>query len=29
MGKLYKFMSIIPENGGKRRPVGFGGSVVG
>lgn len=29
MGKLYKFMAIIPENGGKRRPVGFGGSVVG
>ena len=27
MGKLYKFMAIIPENGGKRRPVGFGGSV--
>ena len=28
MGKLYKFMAIIPENGGKRRPVGFGGSVA-
>lgn len=27
MGKLYKFMAILPENGGKRRPVGFGGSV--
>lgn len=29
MGKAYKVMSILPENGGKRRPVGFGGSVVG
>ncbi|KAL4913265.1 S-adenosyl-L-methionine-dependent methyltransferase [Aspergillus aurantiobrunneus] len=28
MGKLYKVMTIIPENGGRRRPVGFGGSVV-
>lgn len=28
MGKLYKAMVIIPENGGRRRPVGFGGSVV-
>lgn len=28
MGKLYKFLAIIPEKGGKRRPVGFGGSVV-
>ncbi|GFF72815.1 conserved hypothetical protein [Aspergillus udagawae] len=27
MGKLYKFMAIIPENGGRRRPVGFGGTV--
>lgn len=27
MGKLYKMMTIIPENGGKRRPVGFGGGV--
>ncbi|KAL4950459.1 S-adenosyl-L-methionine-dependent methyltransferase [Aspergillus filifer] len=27
MGKLYKVMTIIPENGGKRRPVGFGGGV--
>ena len=29
MGKVYKVMSIVPENGGKRRPVGFGGGVVG
>ena len=29
MGKLYKVMAIVPENGGKRRPVGFGGSVGG
>ena len=28
MGKAYKVMSIVPENGGKRRPVGFGGGVV-
>ncbi|KAI9375334.1 DUF185-domain-containing protein [Aspergillus egyptiacus] len=27
MGKLYKVMAIIPENGGRRRPVGFGGDV--
>ncbi|KAJ0421715.1 S-adenosyl-L-methionine-dependent methyltransferase [Aspergillus carlsbadensis] len=27
MGKLYKVMTIIPENGGQRRPVGFGGEV--
>ena len=27
MGKLYKVMTIIPENGGRRRPVGFGGGV--
>lgn len=27
MGKIYKFMAIIPENGGRRRPVGFGGTV--
>ncbi|EAW13853.1 class I SAM-dependent methyltransferase [Aspergillus clavatus NRRL 1] len=27
MGKIYKFMAIIPENGGQRRPVGFGGTV--
>ncbi|KIW48024.1 uncharacterized protein PV06_00656 [Exophiala oligosperma] len=29
MGKAYKVMTIVPENGGRRRPVGFGGSVVG
>ena len=29
MGKLYKVMAIVPEAGGKRRPVGFGGDVVG
>lgn len=29
MGKIYKAMAIIPENGGRRRPVGFGGSVEG
>ncbi|KAK3375288.1 putative S-adenosyl-L-methionine-dependent methyltransferase-domain-containing protein [Podospora didyma] len=28
MGKVYKVMSILPENEGKRRPVGFGGDVV-
>lgn len=27
MGKLYKVMTIVPENDGKRRPVGFGGGV--
>jgi SAM-dependent MidA family methyltransferase len=29
MGKVYKVMAIVPESGGKRRPVGFGGDVVG
>lgn len=29
MGKAYKVMTIVPENSGKRRPVGFGGGVVG
>jgi SAM-dependent MidA family methyltransferase len=29
MGKAYKVMAIVPENGGRRRPVGFGGHVVG
>ncbi|OJD16247.1 hypothetical protein AJ78_03584 [Emergomyces pasteurianus Ep9510] len=29
MGKLYKALAIVPESGGKRRPVGFGGSVMG
>ncbi|PYH93250.1 hypothetical protein BO71DRAFT_381999 [Aspergillus ellipticus CBS 707.79] len=28
MGKIYKVMTIIPENDGKRRPVGFGGGIV-
>jgi len=27
MGKVYKAMAIIPEAGGQRRPVGFGGDV--
>jgi len=27
MGRLYKVMAIVPENGGKRKPVGFGGEV--
>lgn len=29
MGKVYKAMAIVPESGGKRRPVGFGGQVQG
>lgn len=29
MGKAYKVMAILPENGGRRRPVGFGGGVAG
>ncbi|KAK3898191.1 putative S-adenosyl-L-methionine-dependent methyltransferase-domain-containing protein [Staphylotrichum tortipilum] len=29
MGKVYKAMSILPENSGRRRPVGFGGDVEG
>jgi NADH dehydrogenase [ubiquinone] 1 alpha subcomplex assembly factor 7 len=29
MGKIYKALAIVPENGGRRRPVGFGGSVEG
>ncbi|OAP60275.1 hypothetical protein AYL99_05277 [Fonsecaea erecta] len=28
MGKAYKVMTILPENGGRRRPVGFGGDVI-
>lgn len=28
MGKLYKALAILPENDGKRRPVGFGGDIV-
>lgn len=27
MGKVYKAIAILPENDGKRRPVGFGGSI--
>lgn len=27
MGKVYKALVIVPESGGKRRPVGFGGGV--
>lgn len=27
MGKVYKVLAILPENGGRRRPVGFGGDV--
>ena len=28
MGKAYKIMALLPENSGKRRPVGFGGAVA-
>ena len=28
MGKVYKALAILPENQGKRRPVGFGGDVL-
>ncbi|TAQ86279.1 hypothetical protein B7494_g5400 [Chlorociboria aeruginascens] len=28
MGKVYKAMAIVPEAGGKRRPVGFGGDIA-
>ncbi|KAK5075037.1 hypothetical protein LTS08_001880 [Lithohypha guttulata] len=27
MGKAYKVMAVLPENGGQRRPVGFGGDL--
>ena len=27
MGRIYKVLSIVPENNGKRSPVGFGGAV--
>ncbi|KAI5287697.1 hypothetical protein KEM52_001458 [Ascosphaera acerosa] len=27
MGRIYKAMAIVPESGGKRRPIGFGGSL--
>ena len=29
MGKLYKFLAIVPENGGRRRPAGFGPGLAG
>ncbi|KAF7544340.1 hypothetical protein G7046_g9806 [Stylonectria norvegica] len=28
MGKVYKVLAILPENDGRRRPVGFGGDVT-
>ncbi|OJJ46605.1 hypothetical protein ASPZODRAFT_96917 [Penicilliopsis zonata CBS 506.65] len=28
MGRIYKVLAIVPENGGKRRPVGFGGHLI-
>ncbi|KAL6894952.1 S-adenosyl-L-methionine-dependent methyltransferase [Trichoderma evansii] len=28
MGKVYKALAILPENDGRRRPVGFGGDVT-
>ena len=28
MGRIYKALAILPENDGRRRPVGFGGDVV-
>ena len=28
MGRVYKALAIVPEAGGRRRPVGFGGDVV-
>ncbi|KAL9625756.1 MAG: hypothetical protein Q9160_000076 [Pyrenula sp. 1 TL-2023] len=28
MGRIYKAMAVVPESGGKRRPVGFGGDVA-
>jgi SAM-dependent MidA family methyltransferase len=27
MGRIYKAMAIVPDSGGSRRPVGFGGDV--
>lgn len=29
MGRIYKVMAVVPEAGGRRRPVGFGGKVSG
>jgi NADH dehydrogenase [ubiquinone] 1 alpha subcomplex assembly factor 7 len=28
MGKVYKAIAVLPENDGRRRPVGFGGDLV-
>ena len=28
MGRIYKAMAMVPESGGRRRPVGFGGDVA-
>lgn len=28
MGRIYKAMAIVPESGGRRRPIGFGGSLL-
>lgn len=27
MGRIYKALALVPENGGKRSPVGFGGDL--
>lgn len=29
MGKVYKALAVVPESGGRRRPVGFGGDIRG
>lgn len=29
MGRIYKVMAVVPESGGRRKPVGFGGAVDG
>lgn len=29
MGKIYKVLAVVPESGGRRRPVGFGGDIEG
>ncbi len=29
MGKVYKALAVVPESGGRRRPVGFGGDIQG
>ncbi|KAI5282368.1 hypothetical protein KEM54_002792 [Ascosphaera aggregata] len=28
MGRIYKVLAIVPDSGGKRRPIGFGGSLL-